>query len=195
MATLVAVATTLLLARHGETDWNRERRWQGHSDTPLNDAGRGQARALAAELAGEPPDALYSSDLARSSETAEIVGGTLGLPVRLDRRLREVDVGEWSGLTRAEVEERYPEGVSRRLAGGTGWEHGESFAAMSERVVAALLDIAAGHDGGRVLVVTHGGPIVAAWLAAGGTFEERPAVANCQVLRVRVGGRKIARLD
>jgi len=133
---------TLLLARHGETDWNRERRWQGHSDTPLNDAGREQARALALELADERLDALYSSDLARSAETAEIVGGALGLAVRLDRRLREVDVGEWSGLTRGEVEERYPEGVTRRLAGGTGWEQGEAHEAMGERVRAALFEIA-----------------------------------------------------
>src|SRR5581483_6290832 len=80
-ATLVVVATTLLLARHGETDWNRERRWQGHADTPLNEAGRDQARALAASLRRDPPVAVYSSDLARARETAEIVAQALRLPV------------------------------------------------------------------------------------------------------------------
>jgi broad specificity phosphatase PhoE len=189
------VATTLLLARHGETDWNRERRWQGHADPPLNDSGREQARALARELAAVRPSAVYTSDLARSYETAAIVAGKLGLPVRADARLREVDVGEWSGLLWSEIEERYPEGAARRLAGGTGWEHGEEYSAMAERVVAALLEIAAAHDGGRVLVVTHGGPVVAAWLAAGGAFEERPSVSNCHVLPMRVEDGRIAGID
>jgi 2,3-bisphosphoglycerate-dependent phosphoglycerate mutase len=189
------VATTLLLARHGETDWNRERRWQGHADPPLNDTGRAQALALAEELRPDQPTAVYSSDLARSLETATIVAAALGLPVETDARLREVDVGEWSGLLWSEIEARYPDGVRRRLAGETGWERGEEFGAMRERVVAALVDIASAHPGGRVLVVTHGGPVVAAWLAAGGAFEERPTVGNGHVLPVRVEGGRIARID
>lgn len=189
------MATTLLLARHGETDWNRERRWQGHAQTTLNAAGREQARLLATELASEPPEAIYSSDLPRSRETAEIVGTALGLPVSLDPRLREVDVGEWSGLTSAEVEERFPDGFERRLAGGTGWTQGEEFGAMGQRVVAALLDIAAAHDGGRVLVVTHGGPIVSAQLEGGSRLEDGLSVRNCHVLPMRVEGRTMARID
>ena len=189
------MATTLLLARHGETDWNRERRWQGHADPELNEAGREQARELARTLALAPPATIYASDLARSRETAEIVGRELGLPVVLDPRLREVDVGEWSGLLWSEIEERYPEGVKRRLAGGTGWERGERFEAMRERVEAVLREIAAAHAGERVLVVTHGGPVVAAWLAAGGAFAERPHVANCHVLPIRVEAGRIARID
>jgi probable phosphoglycerate mutase len=189
------VATTLLLARHGETDWNRDRRWQGHAETTLNPTGRAQARALAAELAGHPPDAIYSSDLARSRETAAIVGSALGLPVHLDPRLREVDVGEWSGLTSAEVEERFPGGLERRKAGGTGWEQGEEYGAMSRRVVAALLEIAGAHAGGRVLVVTHGGPIVSAQLEGGSRLEDGLGVRNCHVLPMRVEGRRIARID
>ncbi len=91
--------TELLLARHGETDWNRERRWQGHADPPLNELGRAQARRLAEALAGEQLEAIYASDLRRAHETAEIVGARLGLPVTSDPDLREIDVGSWSGLT------------------------------------------------------------------------------------------------
>lgn len=187
--------TTLLLVRHGETDWNRERRWQGHADPPLNELGREQSSALAARLVSDPPGAVYSSDLTRARETAEIVGRSLGLEPRLDPRLREVDVGEWSGLTLPEIEQRFPEGLARRLAGGAGWDEGESYEAMGERVLEALHAIAAAHPGGRVLVVTHGGPMRAVWLACGGSLETRPAVANCDVHRVAVENGTITRLD
>jgi broad specificity phosphatase PhoE len=186
--------TTILLVRHGETDWNAERRWQGHADRPLNDVGRRQTRALAARL-DDDVDAVYSSDLARARETAEILGERLGLPVRLDARLREVDVGEWSGLTTAEVEERYPEGLDRRRAGGTGWERGETHEQMGERVLEALHEIAAAHPEGSVLVVTHGGAMRAVWLACGGTVEDRPLVGNCAVHRVGVGDGSVSRID
>jgi broad specificity phosphatase PhoE len=179
------VATTLLLARHGETDWNRAQRWQGHADPPLNDLGREQARALAAAVA--QVDAIYASDLARARQTAEIVGAEHGVPVLLEPRLREVDVGEWSGLTSEEIAERFPD--------ATQWTGGETLEMMGERVVAALLEIAAAHRGSRVLVVTHGGPIGAAWVACGGAFEERPHAANGQVRKIRVEGKRIAGID
>jgi len=185
----------LLLARHGETDWNLERRWQGHADRPLNETGRAQADALAERLAAEPPEAIWSSDLARARETAEIVGRRVGLRVQVDPRLREVDVGEWSGLTLAEVEERYPGGLRRRLDGGTGWERGETYEAMAARVLAALAEIAAAAGTGPVLVVTHGGAMRAVWFASGGSDAGRPHVGNCQVYRVHVGSGTIRWLD
>jgi len=135
--------TDFLLVRHGETDWNAAGRLQGHTDRPLSDYGREQARRLAAELAGEQFDAIYSSDLARARETAEIVGASLGLPVTLDPDLREKDWGTWEGLTSTE---RF--GVE--LAG-------ESTAQHQERMLAALGRIAETHPNGRVIVVTHGG--------------------------------------
>ena len=89
--------TTVLLARHGETEWNREERYQGHADPPLNKTGRGQAEQLAEQLAQEPIEAVYASDLRRASETAEIVGARLGLRVDLEPGLREIDVERRSG--------------------------------------------------------------------------------------------------
>ena len=173
--------TTILLARHGQTQWNAENRWQGHADIPLDDTGREQAGALAASLAGAGIGAIWSSDLVRARETAEIVGAHLGLGVEVDRRLREVDVGEWSGLTTSEIEERYPDGLARRRAGGTGWESGEDYEAMGARVVAALQAIAAAHPGETVLVVSHGGPITSTWLACGGGLEHWRRRANCDL--------------
>ena len=189
------MTTTLLLARHAETDWNREQRWQGHADPPLNEAGRAQARSLAQSLGTRPFEALYSSDLARARETAEIVGERLQLPVRLDRRLREVDVGEWSGLTSPEVEARYPAGFRRRRQGATGWERGESYEAMGARVIEALHAIAGAHPGGRVLVVTHGGPMCAVWLAGGGELADWPRTSNCDVDEIAVEDGEIRRID
>jgi probable phosphoglycerate mutase len=190
-----ARVTTILLARHGETDWNAERRWQGHSDPPLNARGLAQARALAESLAERALAAVVSSDLARARQTAEVVGERLGLDVSLDPRLREVDVGEWSGLTSAEVETRFPEGFRRRLEGGTGWELGESYEAMGVRVMAALQAIAAAHEDGRVLVVTHGGPMRAVWAAAGGDLARGPRTSNCDVHEIAVWNGGIRRLD
>jgi probable phosphoglycerate mutase len=157
--------TTLLLVRHGETDWNAEGRLQGHTDRPLNAYGRRQAAELAERLAAEEVDAVYASDLARARETAEIVGERLGLPVALDPDLREKDWGTWEGLTpdeRAGVE----------LVG-------ESTEAHRDRMLGALRRIASRHPGGRVVVVTHGGSLRRVQAALNGVAD--PVVANCSV--------------
>jgi broad specificity phosphatase PhoE len=135
--------TDLLLVRHGETDWNAEGRLQGHTDRPLSDYGREQARRLAADLEAEDLEAIYASDLARARETAEIAGERLGLPVVLDPDLREKDWGNWEGLTSVERD---------RVEFA-----GESTEAHQERMLHALRRIAERHPAGRVLVVTHGG--------------------------------------
>jgi broad specificity phosphatase PhoE len=158
--------TTILIARHGESDWNRERRWQGYSDRPLTDRGREQARALAARLAHIELDAVYSSDLQRARDTAAVVAENQGVEVQALPELREVDVGSWSGLTRAEAEERFPDGFARWTSGFPGWEDGETYQAMTQRVLQAVHRIAADHAGDRVLVVSHGGPIRAIHAAA-----------------------------
>jgi broad specificity phosphatase PhoE len=161
--------TTILLARHGETDWNRDNRFQGHADPPLNTAGREQARALADALSGEPLAAVYTSPLRRAAETAEIVAAPHGLRVGPVDGLREVDVGSWEGLTRAELEERQPEQFRRWLVKREqGWEDGETYEEMGRRVLPALLGLVERHPGERILAVTHGGPIRAAIAAAEG---------------------------
>ncbi len=156
--------TELLLVRHGETDWNAVGRLQGHTDRPLTDFGRRQARQLAAELEREELEAIYSSDLARARETAEIVGERLGLPVELDSDLREKDWGTWEGLTA--VERDRVEFV------------GESTQAHQERMLRALARISSQHaEGGTVLVVTHGGSMRRVQTAVLGLA--LPVVENC----------------
>ena len=158
--------TIILIARHGQSDWNAMRRWQGHADRPLTDKGREQAHALAARLAHIDLDAVYSSDLRRARDTALVVAESQGIDLRELPELREVDVGSWSGLTRAEAEERFPEGFARWKAGYPGWEDGETYEAMTDRVLATVKGIAAEHAGERVLIVSHGGPIRAIHAAA-----------------------------
>jgi broad specificity phosphatase PhoE len=193
--------TDILLVRHGETDWNAAQRWQGHTDRPLNDRGREQARGLARRLAGTPLAAIYSSDLARARETAEIVAEALGLPVTLLRELREVNVGSWSGLSGAECEARFPVGYSRWRAGGHGWDDGETYDEMSARVLAALRGIAETHPGDTVLVVTHGGAIRSVLAhAAGLTYAEHRRAGmvvteNCGIVRFAAENGAIRRID
>ena len=168
--------TRILLARHGETDWNRVGRWQGHADPPLNDAGRTHAAELAERLAGDGIAAIYSSDLMRASQTARVVADRLGLAVVEDAGLREIDVGSWSGLTRAKVEQRFPEGYARWLGGEIGHD-GETREELTERVVGAVERIAAEHPEGTILVVTHGGAIRAIRRHASG--DPGDSIENC----------------
>jgi alpha-ribazole phosphatase len=192
--------TTILLARHGETDWNRDGRWQGHSNTSLNARGREQARELADEL-NEEIDVVYSSDLARARETAEIVAGRLGLDVRLDPRLRERGFGSWEGLTRSEIEERDAEALTRwRDGNGHGADDAEPYDAFAERMRGFLEDVLARHPGERVLVIAHGGSIRVIHALATGLDYVRdrgliPPVANCAVARYAARDGKLAPLD
>ncbi len=168
--------TTLLLARHGETDWNSERRVQGHTDRPLNTLGQAQARELAVQLELEPLDAVYSSDLSRAYDTALAVAEPRGLAVIRVADLRERHFGTWEGLTDTEILERFPEASAGR------WGDGETPDEMMARVVDALSTIAARHAGGQVLVVSHGGPLRA--LLRRQEVEIDGPIPNCHVIRL-----------
>lgn len=170
------MSTTILLVRHGETDWNRDRRIQGHSDVPLNVTGRRQARELAEQLTDTRLDAVYASDLARARETAEIAAASTGLLVTELAALREKHFGSWEGLTDATVRRRFPDAVA------SSWGDGETADQMSARVVDALRLIAAAHPSTTVLVVTHGGPVRATLRVCG--VDPVGPIGNCHVARI-----------
>ncbi|MEN8184178.1 MAG: histidine phosphatase family protein [Myxococcota bacterium] len=151
--------TEFVLIRHAQSVWNAEGRWQGQGDPPLSRQGREQAQTLARQVIDESPALLVASDLARARETAEIVGRSLGLPVELEGRLRELDVGDWSGLHHAEVARRWPDALARFRAGDPEVQvgGGESRRELRARALAALECWAERAPGGCVAVVTHGG--------------------------------------
>ena len=147
----------ILLARHGETDANVNRVFQGQGGGPLNATGREQARKLSHRVAPLRPHAIVSSDLTRAVETAEIVADVLGLVPSADPALREIDVGGWSGLSIDQVAQRFPEELA-------GWESGsdirrgggETYGELALRMRAAIERLADGVSEGPVLVVSHG---------------------------------------
>ena len=156
-----AGAGPLYLARHGETNDNLEPiRVQGFTDTPLNDTGRHQAAELAERAAGLGPVSLWSSDLSRARETAEIVGARVGLVPRLDARLREANRGRWEGHRFIDIEREEPElyAAWRRAGENFRFPGGESLRDQLNRVKAALADV---RRSGQLpaLVVCHGGSI------------------------------------
>jgi glucosyl-3-phosphoglycerate phosphatase len=148
----------LLLLRHGQSTWNADGRWQGQADPPLSPLGEEQARDAARRLAPGQFSRVLASNLLRALRTAEILAQALGVPVEVDPDLREIDVGDWQGLTRDEINERAPgaladwsEGRSESTPGG------ETRAHLTDRARSALLRAAAGSAPGEaVLVVSHG---------------------------------------
>jgi alpha-ribazole phosphatase len=149
--------TRLLLVRHGETDWNREGRYQGQTDTPLNEAGRAQAAQLAARLAGEALDVIYSSDLKRACETAQVIAAPHGLDVQPTPQLREVAFGVLEGLTYDEAKTQYPQALDAWHADpDRPPPGGEALSRVAARVQDFLDRLAAGQP---ALVVGHGGPL------------------------------------
>ncbi|MCC7209536.1 MAG: histidine phosphatase family protein [Anaerolineae bacterium] len=155
--------TRIGLIRHGETLWNRNGRWQGQAPVPLNEEGEQQAQLLAAYLAAQRDDAavIYASDLRRALQTAQAIAARLNIPVIPDRLWREIDVGEWQGLTVEEVRAWDPDRLALVTAdpqrqprpGGESWEQ------VGERGLQAMLALPKAHPDQRALVVTHGGLI------------------------------------
>jgi len=153
------------LVRHAETDWNQAGRWQGHADVPLSARGREQAEALAQQWADDSEtrglSPLFSSDLGRCVETAAALGRVLGLEPQVDSRLRELDVGDWSGRVRSEIEQSDPALLARFEAEDPAARPpgGETRSEIRERARQVIRDLAEGFPRSRIVVVTHRGLI------------------------------------
>lgn len=148
-----------LLIRHGQTDWNRAQRFQGQSDVPLNEVGRQQAMALANRLSDKVIDVIYSSDLQRALETARGIAQQHTCDVQVEANLREINFGDWEGLTYDEIKKKQPQSLA-------AWENdiyknappnGETLEQLTMRVQAVLEDLRAKRTDKTVLLVAHGG--------------------------------------
>ena len=148
----------MLLLRHAETDWNRERRFHGWRDTPLSATGREQAEAAARLLAASPLAAVWSSPLGRARETAAIIAAPHKLIVRESEAFKEMGFGEWEGLTGADVRARFPEAhrAWAETPHAAGWPGAETLDVVRTRALAGLGDLRAAHDGQTVCLVSHG---------------------------------------
>jgi broad specificity phosphatase PhoE len=146
------------LVRHGQTNWNLEGRFQGQSDTPLNQTGRREAHSLAGQLSGQSFAAIFTSDLIRAKETAEIIAESLGLPVTLEPRLREINQGEWEGQFVEDIKARDAEHWDQRTIDPANFRPpgGESVAEVAERTRAAMRKIVRLYPSGSIIVVSHG---------------------------------------
>ncbi|MAF02926.1 histidine phosphatase family protein [Herbaspirillum huttiense] len=155
--------TDILLIRHGETDWNVDKRLQGHIDIGLNEAGQRQVLALGEALAGEGIDAVFASDLQRARDTAQAVAGAAGLAVQIDAGLRERCYGGFEGLRHTEIEARYPEAYRQWKAREPDFRYpageriAETMREFYERSVAAVQRVLASGRYRKVAIVTHGG--------------------------------------
>jgi len=160
--------TRVLAVRHGETAWNVENRIQGQLDIALNDLGRWQAQRLAAALAGETVDAIYTSDLRRTVDTAAPTARGRRVAAAADAGLRERGFGVFEGLTFGEIEQRWPEQSARwrRRDPEFGAEGGETLSEFYARSVATTIRLAAAHPGQTVMIVTHGGVLDCLYRAA-----------------------------
>jgi probable phosphoglycerate mutase len=160
--------TELILIRHGETDWNRELRFQGHIDVPLNDMGHEQARRLGLRLAGETVQHLVSSDLMRAQQTAAPAAQALHLNILTSVALREQHFGVVEGMRADEIQKMHPIAWEQWLEfrADHAMPEGETTHAFHARIVGALGTIASQHAGQRVLVITHGGVLDMVWRTA-----------------------------
>ena len=196
-------STEVLIIRHGQTDWNKQKLLQGHSDIPLNRKGRMQALALAETLQHETLDGIYSSDLLRAFDTAEEIAKQHQLLVRADRDLRERCYGAFEGMNPKDIEEQYPESHARWHAADPdhvfppGEREAETIREFQHRVLAALKRCVEPHPGKKIAIVTHFGIIEAAFRVAHniplGTRQRMP-VLNTSVNRFSIRGDEIKML-
>ena len=187
--------TELVLIRHGETDMNRELRFQGHVNVALNAIGLEQARRLAARMAGEQADAVYVSDLLRARQTAEPIAGELSLQPVPETGLREQSFGKVDGMRVDDIQRDHPEAWAGwlRFEEDFAMPDGESTRAFHARVMEAVQRVCAAHPGQTVVVVTHGGVLdmiyrTARSLGLNGPRQSDIPNAGFNRIRVREGG-------
>lgn len=150
----------LILVRHGETEWNVQRRFQGQADVPLSELGKRQAELVAERFAGKPIDAIYASDLKRAWETASLIAKKIGLEVLSEPRLRELKFGILEGLTFEEAEKQHPEVIAAWLEDFNNIPQGaETIDQFNTRIVSLLDELKSEHDEQVVLLVGHGGSL------------------------------------
>ena len=154
--------TTLMVVRHGETDWNVCGKYQGHLDSSLSPLGTKQTEALTEGLSGKDIEAIYSSDLGRAVQTTEIIARKLSLDFRTDRRLRERHLGVIQGKTIREFMEKYPEEAESYYSGCPDYAlpDGENFRQLYERNITCVQELTDGNLGRKILIVTHGGVLM-----------------------------------
>jgi 2,3-bisphosphoglycerate-dependent phosphoglycerate mutase len=192
------MATQVLFIRHGETDWNRVKRIQGHIDIPLAESGVEQARQLATRMAREAQegvrlDAIYSSDLQRAQQTAQPMASALALPLQLKTGLRERAYGVFQGHDSTEIEARFPDAYAVWQTRDPGFapEGGESSRAFYHRVVHAVESIVAAHPDGRIACVAHGGVLDCVYRFVNGLPLDAPrnyALLNTSINTVEFDG-------
>ena len=192
--------TELILVRHGETDWNRELRFQGHVDVPLNAVGLAQAQRLATRLAGEAPHHLYQSDLQRAVQTAAPAALTLGLQGQSDMALREQNFGRVDGMRVDDIRQQFPTEWAQwvRFDENYAMPNGETTRQFHARVIGALQRLAALHAGQRLLVVTHGGVLDMVYRSArslGLNGPRQSDIPNAGYNRVRLSADTVEILD
>jgi len=181
------------LVRHGQTVWNTENRIQGHYDVPLNEVGMAQARRIADRLRLEQFDAVYSSDLVRATQTANLAADHLQAEVQPTNCLREINLGQYEGLTIEEVKSKH-EAAFRRFASLDSdfrADGGESLREFFYRVNTCIEKLVWRHTGGRILLFAHGGVVNCALNRAEGLrlLEKRFHVSNGELAKFRIGYR------
>jgi 2,3-bisphosphoglycerate-dependent phosphoglycerate mutase len=187
------MTTRICFIRHGETDWNAEKRIQGQTDIPLNETGRGQALAMAFNAAHHDFSAIYSSDLCRAYETAQMVAARRGLEVKTLSQLRERHFGKFQGITAEEGAQRFPEAYAHYKARDPDYdfETGESLLLFAERIVAAIDSLNRHHAGQTIAAICHAGVLDIVYRKSTGRPLHTPrdfATPNCALNWFRFDG-------
>lgn len=193
--------TILYLIRHGQTQWNVEGKYTGQSDIPLTDIGRDQAKLAAEQAKSNPPTAIYSSDLIRAVETAELVAAGCGFTetIQLDPRLREINQGVWEGMHFNDIKAKFADEFAAREANPltVSAPEGETVGEVQARVLEAIHDICRSHPNEPVAIVAHGLALalVRAWITNHPIADVWSLIPpNAQIITYSLASESLARM-